>query len=76
MKCITSCEKNKEYVIKRLHTTGLLRQRLISFGFIKGVKIQYLQSTSLNKTHEIKVGATSIALRNSEANKIEVESIE
>ena len=72
MKTIIDCEKNKEYKIKKLHTSGALRQRLISFGLIKGCDIKYLKSTGMNNTYEIRVGKMSIALRVDEANKIEV----
>ena len=73
MKTIIDCEINKEYIIKKLHTTGALRQRLISFGLIKGSSIKYLTSTRLKNTYEIQVGKMNIALRVNEANKIEVE---
>ena len=72
MKTIIDCEINKQYVIKKLHTTGALRQRLISFGLIKGSNIKYLTSTRLKNTYEIQVGKMNIALRKDEANKIEV----
>jgi ferrous iron transport protein A len=72
MHTIVDCEKNKEYTIKKLHTCGALRQRLISFGLIKGSIIKYLKSTSLNNTYEIQVGKMNIALRKDEALKIEV----
>jgi len=73
MKTIIDCEINKQYVIKKLHTTGALRQRLISFGLIKGTNIKYLISTRLKNTYGIQVGKMNIALRKDEANKIEVE---
>lgn len=72
MKTIVDCQKNKEYIIKKLHTTGALRQRLISFGLIKGSTIKYLTSTRFKNTYEIQVGKMNIALRYDEANKIEV----
>jgi len=72
LKTIIDCEINKQYVIKKLHTTGALRQRLISFGLIKGSNIKYLTSTRLKNTYEIQVGKMNIALRKDEANKIEV----
>ncbi len=73
MKTIVDCELNKSYTVKKLHTEGALRQRLISFGILKGVQITYLSSTALNNTYKIKVGKMSIALRLDEAKKIEVE---
>ncbi len=38
MQTIMDVEKNKKYVVKKLHTSGILRQRLSSFGIIKGVE--------------------------------------
>lgn len=73
---ITDCIRNKSYIIKKLHTTGALRQRLVSFGILKGVEIKYLSSTNLNATYEIRVGKMNIALRQEEAIKIEVEEYE
>jgi ferrous iron transport protein A len=73
MKTIVDCEVNKPYIVKKLHTEGALRQRLISFGILKGEKITYLSSTALKNTYKIKVGKMSIALRLEEARKIEVE---
>jgi len=70
---IIECKINQSYIIKKLHTTGALRQRLISFGILKGVKIKYLAHTNLKGTYEIQVGKMNIALRQEEAQKIEVE---
>jgi ferrous iron transport protein A len=70
---IIDCTINKTYIIKKLHTTGALRQRLISFGILKGVEIKYLASTNLKGTYEIQAGKMTIALRKEEASKIEVQ---
>ncbi|RLA75250.1 MAG: ferrous iron transport protein A [Epsilonproteobacteria bacterium] len=70
---ITEAVIGQEYVVKKLHTTGALRQRLISFGILKGVHIKYLAHTNLKSTYEIRVGKMNIALRKDEAQKIEVQ---
>lgn len=75
-KTIIDCEINKSYLVKKLHTTGALRHRLISFGILKGTQIKYLASTKMNATYEIQVGKMTIALRKDEAMKIEVEDYE
>lgn len=72
MKTIIDCKKDKTYIVKKLHTTGALRQRLISFGILKGVDIKYLAHTNLKGTYEIQVAKMNIALRKEEAQKIEV----
>ena len=61
--------------IVKLHTQGDLRQRLISFGIIKGVDVEILGFTANKSTMEIKVAKMTIALRSGEADKIEVEKI-
>ena len=75
-KTIVDCVINKTYLIKKLHTVGALRHRLISFGILKGTQIKYLASTKMNATYEIQVGKMIIALRKEEAQKIEVEEYE
>jgi ferrous iron transport protein A len=72
---IIQCKINQEYTVKKLHTTGDLRHRLISFGIIKGAQIRYLAHTNLKSTYEIQVGNMSIALRKSEAQMIEVVEV-
>ena len=56
MKTILDCELGQIYTVKKLHTNGALRQRLISFGILKGVSIKYLNATNLKGTYEIQVG--------------------
>ena len=52
-----------------------LRDRLTSFGVIRGEKL-FIKGCSLaRQTMEIEVGATRIALRAEEASKIEVVQI-
>jgi len=70
---LTQCSIGKTYIIKKLHATGALRQRLISFGIIKGVEIKYLAHTNLKSNYEIQIGKVSLALRKEEAQNIEVE---
>lgn len=69
---ITEAELNKTYVIKKIHTTGALKQRLMSFGVLQGVDILYLNSTNFKNTYKIQIGDTCIALRSEEANSIEI----
>ena len=69
---IIDADINQEYIVKRLHTQGALRQRLVSFGILKGAKVKYLNHTALKGTWEIRVGKMHIALRKEEAEKIEV----
>ncbi|MEA1955588.1 MAG: FeoA family protein [Campylobacterota bacterium] len=68
-------QKGDKLKIVKLHTTGDLRQRLISFGIIKGTQVEVLGYSTNKSTIEIKVAKMTIALRSGEAEKIEVEKI-
>jgi ferrous iron transport protein A len=70
---IVECERNRAYIVKKLHTSGALRQRLVSFGLLKGSSVKCLAYSAMKGTYEIQIGKMSIALRKDEAAKIEVE---
>ena len=76
MQTIIDVKKNKKYRVEKLHTSGVLRQRLVSFGITKGVEIELLNHTNLKGTYEVKVGKMTMALRKEEAQNIEVEKID
>lgn len=56
----------------RLNAEGALKQRLVSFGVMKGVKLQVLGFAPAKSTVEIKIGRMRLALRKEEAQLIEV----
>ena len=65
---------NKAQIIK-IHANKALRDRLTSFGVMRG-EILLVKGCSLGKqTMEIEVGSTLIAVRADEADKIEVVQI-
>ena len=70
---IIEAEIGKIYKVKYLNATGSLRQKLISFGILKGVEIKYLAHTNLKSNYEIQIGKITLALRKEEAQNIEVE---
>ena len=76
MNTVLTSKKGDKLKIKKLHTTGDLRQRLISFGIIKGAEVKILGYSANKSTIEIKVAKMTIALRSSEADKIEVDNHE
>ena len=65
---------NKASIIK-IHADKALRNRLTSFGVMKGEELTVKGCSMGKKTMEIEVGSTLIALRADEAQKIEVEPI-
>ena len=70
---LTDLEKGDTVNIIKIHATKELRDRLASFGVMRGEKLS-VRSYSLGKnTIEIEVDSTLIALRADEAETIEVE---
>jgi len=76
MKKLTQCEKGSSCKVAKIHATGPLKQRLLSFGMMKGVDIDLLEYSATKSTVEIKVGKMRIALRKEEAELIEIENNE
>lgn len=68
--------KGSSATIIKIHADKALKDRLNSFGIMKGEELT-IKGCSLGKqTIEIEVGSTLIAVRADEAKAIEVEKIE
>lgn len=67
-------EGNKATIIK-IHAEKALKDRLNSFGVMKGEEISIKGTTLAKQTMEVEVGSTLIALRADEAKRIEVEML-
>ena len=72
---LLECKQNDIVEVVKLNTQGELRQRLVSFGVLKGATISLLGYSPTKSTIEIKVGKMNIALRKEEAKAIEVKQI-
>ena len=72
---LLECKQNDILEVVKLNTQGELRQRLVSFGVLKGATISLLGYSPTKSTIEIKVGKMNIALRKEEAEAIEVKTI-
>ena len=72
---LLECKQNDILEVVKLHTQGALKQRLVSFGIIKGATISLLGYSPTKSTVEIKVGKMNIALRKEEAKAIEVQTV-
>lgn len=70
---LTQCAKGVICRIVKLHASGPLKQRLLSFGMMKGAEIEVLEHSATKSTVEVRVGKMRIALRREEAALIEVE---
>ena len=74
-KKLTDCERGTKVKVVKLRAPSALKQRLISFGIMKGAQVEILEHAPAKSTIEIKVGKMRIALRAKEAELIEVEDI-
>lgn len=72
MTLLSACTKGGVATVVRIKATGPLKQRLISFGLMKGSEVKMLECGISKSTFEIKVGNVSLALRREEAELIEV----
>ncbi len=75
MKTLLDCKKACRVKVLKLNAKDDLKQRLISFGIMKEAEIEVLEHAPAKKTIEVKVGKMRIALRDQEAELIEVEKI-
>lgn len=60
-------------VIKAVNCEKELRNRFYSFGIVKGSIVQVEEVTLTRSTMEVKIKSTKVAIRLSEASKIELE---
>ncbi|MDD2356572.1 MAG: FeoA family protein [Thiovulaceae bacterium] len=72
---LLECKQNDILEVVKLNTEGELRQRLLSFGVLRGATISLLGYSPTKSTVEIKVGKMNIALRKDEAKAIEVKTV-
>lgn len=73
---LTELTKGDKAEIIKISADKALKDRLASFGVIKGEELTIRGCSLAKQTMEIEVGATLLALRRDEANKIEVEKID
>ena len=74
-KTLLDCEKSCKVKVLRLNAETTLKQRLISFGIMKGAVIEVIEHAPAKSTIEIKVSKMKIALRAEEAQLVEVEKL-
>jgi len=72
MRLIELTKGNSAEIVK-IHADKILRDRLSSFGVMRGETLTVRGCSLAKQTMEIEVGSTLIALRADEAEKIEVE---
>ena len=72
---LTDIRKGDKAEIIKIHADKALKDRLTSFGVMRGEILSVKGCSLARQTMEIEVGSTLIALRADEAEKIEIELI-
>jgi len=75
MRSVYECSIGDKVKVKKINAPTELKQRLLSFGVIKGATVEVLGQAPRKKTIEIKVSKMRIGIRSEEAQMIEVEDI-
>ncbi|MFA6188891.1 MAG: FeoA family protein [Sulfuricurvum sp.] len=75
MTLLSACTKGGMATVVKIRASGALKQRLISFGIMRGSEIMMLECSPTKSTFEIKVGNVNLALRKEEAELIEVHNV-
>lgn len=75
MTLLSACTKGGTAIVVKINATGALKQRLISFGLMKGAEVKMLECGLTKSTFEVKIGNVNIALRKEEAELIEVSDV-
>ncbi len=73
---LSELKKHQEATVVRVDASGELKQRLASFGLLRGANIKIIDCSLGKSTIEVMVDNTLLALRKEEAEKIEVETID
>jgi len=69
-------EKGNTATIVKIHAEKALKDRLTSFGVMRGEELTVKGCSLAKQTMEIEVGSTLIAVRADEAKMIEIEKTE
>jgi len=72
---LSDIKKGDKAEIVKIHADKALKDRLSSFGVMRGEVLHVKGCSLAKKTMEIEVGSTLIALRANEADKIEIKQI-
>ncbi len=73
---LSDLTKGSKAEIVKINADKALRDRLSSFGVMRGEELTVKGCSIAKQTMEIEVGSTLIAVRADEADKIEVERID
>jgi len=69
---LNNLKKGDSAVITEINASRELKNRFNSFGLVKGAKVLSKERSLAKKTIEVKVNKTSISMRASEAELVEI----
>lgn len=72
---LNETENGREYIIKSMNAKNAPGRRLRDLGFIEGAVVKRLRASPLGDPCAYLIKGTQIAIRNSDAEHIEVEDI-
>jgi len=70
---LNNLKKGERGRIIRIDAEKALRDRLSSFGIVRGERITVIEHSLAKQTIEVKIGTTLVVLRANEAAKIDIE---
>ena len=73
MKTLKDLAVGESGVIKRVHTTGALKQRFMDMGITKGTKVTVTKIAPLGDPIEIDIRQYNLSIRKNDAENIVVE---
>lgn len=73
---LNQLQKGECGIIIKIDSDPVLKSRFSSFGIVKNTKVFVIEQTMSKNTIEVQIQNTKIALRNTEAQTIEVEKIQ
>ena len=68
-------QKGQKAIIVNINAPKALKDRLTSFGLLKGEEIELKTHSLAKQTFEVAIGQTFVAIRDEEAQKIKVNLI-
>jgi ferrous iron transport protein A len=69
---LDNLKKGKSAIVTAINASKELKNRFSSFGLVKGANVYTEEYSLAKKTMEIRINKTRIAIRASEAEKVEI----
>ncbi|MSN96682.1 ferrous iron transport protein A [Campylobacter sp. FMV-PI01] len=72
---LSNCQSGQIYKIKKVNAKGKLFYKMLDMGFIAGADVEIVREAPFFDPMELKIQNYLVAIRRSEAELIEVESL-